>query len=62
MTTEYGEDILNFAGEVPVLIDGGQVDLDLGNYEWYLDVMLSRDNDIKTGKICREVIEKEVRA
>mgnify|MGYP001159205665 CR=1 FL=1 len=41
--------------------DGGEVDLDLGNYERYLNVTLSRDNNITTGKIYREVIEKEVR-
>ncbi|KAK2463816.1 hypothetical protein APHAL10511_004121 [Amanita phalloides] len=46
-------------GEVYVLNDGGEVDLDLGNYERYLDVTLSRDNNITTGKIYREVIEKE---
>ncbi|KAF8340913.1 CTP synthase [Amanita rubescens] len=33
--------------------------LDLGNYERYLNVTLSRDNNITTGKIYREVIEKE---
>ncbi|KAM5533563.1 hypothetical protein V8D89_012779 [Ganoderma adspersum] len=48
-------------GEVYVLNDGGEVDLDLGNYERYLDVTLSRDNNITTGKIYREVIEKERR-
>ena len=42
-----------------VLNDGGEVDLDLGNYERYLNVTLSRDNNITTGKIYREVIEKE---
>jgi CTP synthase len=47
-------------GEVYVLNDGGEVDLDLGNYERYLNVTLSRDNNITTGKIYREVIEKEV--
>lgn len=36
------------------------MDLDLGNYERYLDVTLSKDNNITTGKIYREVIEKEV--
>ena len=51
-----------FAGEVYVLNDGGEVDLDLGNYERYLDVTLSRDNNITTGKIYSQVIEKEVRA
>lgn len=47
-------------GEVYVLNDGGEVDLDLGNYERYLDITLSRDNNITTGKIYRDVIEKEV--
>jgi len=48
-------------GEVFVLDDGGEVDLDLGNYERYLNVTLSRENNITTGKIYREVIEKERR-
>lgn len=43
-----------------MLNDGGEVDLDLGNYERYLDVTLSHDNNITTGKIYREVIEREV--
>ena len=47
-------------GEVYVLNDGGEVDLDLGNYERYLDVTLSRDNNITTGKIYQHVIEREV--
>jgi CTP synthase len=46
---------------VYVLNDGGEVDLDLGNYERYLDVTLSRHHNITTGKIYSEVIEKEVR-
>ncbi|EJD05500.1 CTP synthase [Fomitiporia mediterranea MF3/22] len=46
-------------GEVYVLNDGGEVDLDLGNYERYLDVTLTRDNNITTGKIYKEVIERE---
>jgi CTP synthase (UTP-ammonia lyase) len=50
-----------FLGEVYVLNDGGEVDLDLGNYERYLNVTLSRDNNVTTGKVYREVIEKEVR-
>ncbi len=49
------------SGEVYVLNDGGEVDLDLGNYERYLDVTLSRYNNVTTGKIYRKVIEKEVR-
>ena len=46
-------------GEVFVLDDGGEVDLDLGNYERFLDVSLSRDNNITTGKIYQHVIQKE---
>ena len=42
-----------------VLDDGGEVDLDLGNYERFLDVTLHRDNNITTGKIYQSVIEKE---
>ncbi|CDH52422.1 ctp synthase [Lichtheimia corymbifera JMRC:FSU:9682] len=48
-------------GEVFVLNDGGEVDLDLGNYERFLDVELSRINNITTGKIYSQVIEKERR-
>ena len=36
-------------GEVYVLDDGGEVDLDLGNYERFLNVSLGRDNNITTG-------------
>ncbi|KAF3484093.1 CTP synthase [Arthroderma uncinatum] len=48
-------------GEVFVLNDGGEADLDLGNYERYLNVTLSRDNNITTGKMYKHVIEKERR-
>ena len=43
-----------------MLNDGGEVDLDLGNYERYLNVTLSLDNNITTGKVYQEVISKEV--
>eukprot|EP01129_Flabellula_baltica_P007023 TRINITY_DN2689_c0_g1_i1.p1 TRINITY_DN2689_c0_g1~~TRINITY_DN2689_c0_g1_i1.p1 ORF type:complete len:559 (-),score=125.95 TRINITY_DN2689_c0_g1_i1:28-1704(-) len=46
-------------GEVYVLDDGGEVDLDLGNYERFADITLTRDNNITTGKIYKAVIEKE---
>ncbi|XP_039055570.1 CTP synthase-like isoform X1 [Hibiscus syriacus] len=46
-------------GEVFVLDDGGEVDLDLGNYERFLDITLTRDNNITTGKIYQSVLEKE---
>ncbi|CAA2937329.1 CTP synthase-like [Olea europaea var. sylvestris] len=48
-------------GEVYVLDDGGEVDLDLGNYERFLDIKLTRDNNITTGKIYQSVIDKERR-
>jgi CTP synthase (UTP-ammonia lyase) len=48
-------------GECFVLDDGGEVDLDLGNYERYLNITLTRDNNITTGKIYQHVIERERR-
>jgi CTP synthase len=48
-------------GEVYVLDDGGEVDLDLGNYERYLDIQLARHNNLTTGKVYRTVIERERR-
>jgi len=48
-------------GEVFVLDDGGEVDLDLGNYERFLDISLTKDNNITTGKIYSKVIEAERR-
>jgi len=46
-------------GEVYVLDDGGEVDLDLGNYERYLNITLGRENNITLGKIFSKVIEQE---
>ncbi|XP_055351414.1 CTP synthase 2-like [Paramacrobiotus metropolitanus] len=46
-------------GEVFVLDDGGEVDLDLGNYERFMEVELGKDNNITTGKIYKAVIKKE---
>ncbi|ETO19911.1 hypothetical protein RFI_17309 [Reticulomyxa filosa] len=43
-------------GEVYVLDDGGEVDLDLGNYERFLDVRLTKDHNITTGKIYKHVL------
>ncbi|KAG0448260.1 hypothetical protein HPP92_027897, partial [Vanilla planifolia] len=48
-------------GEVFVLDDGGEVDLDLGNYERFLDIKLTHENNITTGKIYQFVIDKERR-
>lgn len=44
-----------------VLDDGGEADLDLGNYERYLDITLSRENNLTTGKVYQHVIDREVR-
>ncbi len=46
-------------GEVFVLNDGTEVDLDLGNYERFLDVDLTGEHNITTGKVYKAVIEKE---
>ena len=48
-------------GEVFVLDDGGEADLDLGNYERFLDITLSKDNNLTTGKVYSKVIESERR-
>lgn len=48
-------------GEVFVLDDGGETDLDLGNYERFLDVRLSSDSNLTTGKVYAAVIAKERR-
>lgn len=48
-------------GEVFVLDDGGEADLDLGNYERFLGVKLTRMNNITTGKVYQTVIDKERR-
>lgn len=46
-------------GECYVLEDGGEVDLDLGNYERFLNINLTRDHSITTGKVYNSVIRKE---
>jgi len=46
-------------GEVYVLDDGAEVDLDLGNYERFLGIDMTADNNITTGKVYQDVIEKE---
>ena len=48
-------------GEVFVLSDGGEVDLDLGNYERFLNINLKSIHNITTGKVYRNVIERERR-
>ncbi|MFN3527873.1 MAG: glutamine hydrolyzing CTP synthase [Candidatus Altarchaeaceae archaeon] len=46
-------------GEVYVLEDGTETDLDFGHYERFLNINLTKDSSITNGKIYREVIEKE---
>ncbi|MDT7859075.1 MAG: CTP synthase [Candidatus Aenigmarchaeota archaeon] len=48
-------------GEVFVTEDGGETDEDLGHYERFLDITLTKDHNITTGKIYLSVIEKERR-
>eukprot|EP01104_Vermistella_antarctica_P014194 TRINITY_DN4428_c0_g2_i1.p1 TRINITY_DN4428_c0_g2~~TRINITY_DN4428_c0_g2_i1.p1 ORF type:complete len:586 (+),score=141.14 TRINITY_DN4428_c0_g2_i1:46-1758(+) len=48
-------------GEVFVLDDGGEADLDLGNYERFVGITLTSAHNITTGKIYRHVIERERR-
>ena len=48
-------------GEVFVLNDGAETDLDLGHYERFCDENLTKFSSITTGKIYTEVLEKERR-
>jgi CTP synthase len=48
-------------GEVYVLDDGAETDLDLGHYERFIDVRLNRVCNITTGQVYAEVINKERR-
>ncbi len=48
-------------GEVYVTDDGAETDLDLGHYERFLDVDMSKANNTTTGQVYHEVISKERR-
>jgi len=48
-------------GEVFVTDDGGETDLDLGWYERFLDLSLKRENNVTTGLVYQDVIERERR-
>lgn len=48
-------------GETFVTDDWGETDLDVGNYERFLNVALTKDNNITSGKIYQAVINKERR-
>jgi CTP synthase len=48
-------------GEVYVTDDGAETDLDLGHYERYTSLTLTKDNNYTTGRIYNSVIQKERR-
>ena len=48
-------------GEVYVLDDGAETDLDLGHYERFIDISLNRVCNVTTGQVYAEVISKERR-
>jgi CTP synthase len=48
-------------GEVFVTQDGAETDLDLGNYERFIDVNMTADSSVTSGQIYSEVIAKERR-
>lgn len=48
-------------GEVFVTKDGGETDLDIGHYERFINQNLSKNSSISSGKIYKNLIEKERR-
>jgi CTP synthase len=48
-------------GEVYVLNDGAETDLDLGHYERFTNCVLSRHNNLTSGQVYESVINKERR-
>ena len=48
-------------GEVFVTDDGAETDLDLGHYERFIDINLSKNSSVTTGKVYSHVITKERR-
>lgn len=48
-------------GEVFVTDDGAETDLDLGHYERFIDINLSKNSNVTTGKIYWSVLNKERR-
>ena len=46
-------------GEVFVLNDGDETDQDMGNYERFMDITLSRDSYMTTGRVYESVIHRE---
>jgi len=48
-------------GEVFVTDDGAETDLDLGHYERFIDINLTRNSNVTAGRIYQSVINKERR-
>lgn len=48
-------------GEVFVTDDGAETDLDLGHYERFIDINLTKSSNVTTGKIYQSIITKERR-
>lgn len=46
-------------GEIFITEDGAETDLDLGHYERFVDINLTKDSDITTGQIYQSILEKE---
>ena len=46
-------------GEVFVTADGAETDLDLGNYERFIDITLTKKNSFTTGQVYQSVIKRE---
>ena len=46
-------------GEVFVTEDGAETDLDLGHYERFIDVSLSQNSSVTSGKVYWNVLQKE---
>lgn len=46
-------------GEVFVLDDGGEVDMDFGNYERFLNIDITKNHSITGGKLFSKILEKE---
>src|SRR5919106_4301179 len=48
-------------GEVFVTSDGGETDMDLGHYERFIDIELTRDSNLTAGQVYMTLIGKERR-
>ena len=46
-------------GEVFVTEDGGECDMDIGNYERFLNINMSKSNNLTTGQVYMDVVRRE---